>query len=717
MNQMISRTARPSNTIALALLGLVMLAASPARAHEDPPGCNETGASINVAIFRDAAATIPLSGAVSPCEIVYYRALLTKAQPQQPGDTVCAFSGAQFDFRTPDGNLTVVSANVPCIGATVGSVPESCVAGLNAIVTPIIQYTVNPADVVGGLISALSTYGFAGGVSGVAHDGAVNTPGVAQATPKQTAVLSCDDANACTADVCDQPTEHGAAGCSHTAVVCNDGNACTADGCDPATGCFHTDISAQCDDQSACTTDTCNAETGCVHTPIACDDANACTGDSCDPASGCVHTPIVCQDNNACTGDSCDPASGCVHTPIVCQDNNACTTDSTADNCDPATGCTHTPIVCQDNNACTADSCDPETGCVHTPIVCQDNNACTADSTADNCDPETGCVHTPIVCNDGNACTTDGCTPATGCTHSAIVCNDGNACTTDGCTPATGCTHSAVVCNDGNACTTDGCGEDGTCQSTPIQGCVPCETSAQCDDEDRCTTDTCSEGVCGHQSIEGCGIEVCTDGVDNDGDGDIDCADSDCADDPSCKVEICDNCIDDDGDGLVDYEDDDCCDQTASLNLRRMRVRTKPQIGKNRLRIKARYAAQAPADFDPGLQVTTLELRDGDGNFFCEQIPFKSDRKWRMMGKFMFRDKTGLVAGGLRRALFKIQKKKNNRVIFKTRGRKMPFRDLVGNDVTVTLAVGNLCTQQTVSLKTKKVKNGRALIFRAPTQK
>lgn len=48
--------------------------------------------------------------------------------------------------------------------------------------------------------------------------------------------------------------------------------------------------------------------------------------------------------------------------------------------------------------------------------------------------------------------------------------------------------------------------------------------------------------------------EDCYNGIDDDGDGLIDCADPDC----DC-TEICDNGIDDDGDGLVDADDPDCC--------------------------------------------------------------------------------------------------------------------------------------------------------------
>jgi hypothetical protein len=66
----------------------------------------------------------------------------------------------------------------------------------------------------------------------------------------------------------------------------------------------------------------------------------------------------------------------------------------------------------------------------------------------------------------------------------------------------------------------------------------------------------CADSDCA--GTPGCVSEVCTDGVDNDGDGRVDCADSDCAVDPACVGEICTNGIDDDGDGLVDCADTEC---------------------------------------------------------------------------------------------------------------------------------------------------------------
>jgi len=56
--------------------------------------------------------------------------------------------------------------------------------------------------------------------------------------------------------------------------------------------------------------------------------------------------------------------------------------------------------------------------------------------------------------------------------------------------------------------------------------------------------------------------EICTDGIDNDGDGNADCADSDCLTDPACipagTEDVCNDGIDNDSDGAFDCADDDC---------------------------------------------------------------------------------------------------------------------------------------------------------------
>ncbi|MFD0932355.1 hypothetical protein ACFQ0R_07050 [Psychroflexus salinarum] len=50
----------------------------------------------------------------------------------------------------------------------------------------------------------------------------------------------------------------------------------------------------------------------------------------------------------------------------------------------------------------------------------------------------------------------------------------------------------------------------------------------------------------------------CDDGIDNDEDGFTDCEDLDCEDFQECLIERCIDGVDNDGDGLIDCEDPDC---------------------------------------------------------------------------------------------------------------------------------------------------------------
>ncbi len=64
-------------------------------------------------------------------------------------------------------------------------------------------------------------------------------------------------------------------------------------------------------------------------------------------------------------------------------------------------------------------------------------------------------------------------------------------------------------------------------------------------------------------------LEICTNGVDDDGDEAVDCDDSDCACAPNCGVppaEVCDNAEDDDCDGDVDCDDSDCANLPVCQN-------------------------------------------------------------------------------------------------------------------------------------------------------
>ena len=363
---------------------------------------------------------------------------------------------------------------------------------------------------------------------------------------------------------------------------------------------------ADCDDADACTTDVCTAGS-CSNTPINCDDGDACTIDSC--SSGvCFHDPVNCNDGDACTTDSCDPLSGCVNDPIsLCCGNGTCENGEDCNTCSAdcfsggggfcgdgicsggAEDCFTCPSDCRCsgrncNNACCGDGlcagenvnqcavdCDPafvppsggsccgdaicegsedvnncaidcDTSCSG-DAECDDGDACNG---AETCDLVSGTCQsgTPVNCDDGNACTADSCDPATGlCSNDPISCDDGDLCTFDSCDPVTGCANDPVNCDDGDTCTTDSCDPaTGLCVNDPI---VPCCGDTFCDPgEDQCNC------------LADCGTPPatetnCTDGVDEDCDGQTDCADADCTGDPACPSTLC-------GNGVCEGGGEDC---------------------------------------------------------------------------------------------------------------------------------------------------------------
>jgi len=92
-----------------------------------------------------------------------------------------------------------------------------------------------------------------------------------------------------------------------------------------------------------------------------------------------------------------------------------------------------------------------------------------------------------------------------------------------------------------------------------IKGSAPvaCATSCGSTGTKPCLAD-CSYGACQPP------VENCSNGIDDDCDGKVDCADPDCFADPFCVIpENCSNGIDDDGDNLVDCDDPDCATDVA----------------------------------------------------------------------------------------------------------------------------------------------------------
>ena len=116
-----------------------------------------------------------------------------------------------------------------------------------------------------------------------------------------------------------------------------------------------------------------------------------------------------------------------------------------------------------------------------------------------------GC--SPEACDDGEACNgvetcgAGGCVPGT-----PPAVDDGNPCTVDTCDPAMGVQHTPETA--GTNCDSDG---------------DPCNGTASCD----------GMGVC-IPAPSSCVETDCTNGLDDDGDGQTDCTDTDCADHVTC---------------------------------------------------------------------------------------------------------------------------------------------------------------------------------------
>jgi hypothetical protein len=96
---------------------------------------------------------------------------------------------------------------------------------------------------------------------------------------------------------------------------------------------------------------------------------------------------------------------------------------------------------------------------------------------------------------------------------------------------------------------------------------VGCSENA---DNNRIETEICDDGIdndgdglvdCDDENCSSniaCFESNCADGIDNDNDGFKDCDDLDCEDVQDCLFERCIDGIDNDGDGLVDCNDPDC---------------------------------------------------------------------------------------------------------------------------------------------------------------
>ena len=96
----------------------------------------------------------------------------------------------------------------------------------------------------------------------------------------------------------------------------------------------------------------------------------------------------------------------------------------------------------------------------------------------------------------------------------------------------------------------------------PVNIVPPAENCSDTIDNDSDGQVDCADSDCSDDlACTGPVPEVCDDGIDNDFDGQVDCADSDCVAAANCQTppsEICEDGVDNDGDGWIDCADADC---------------------------------------------------------------------------------------------------------------------------------------------------------------
>jgi len=293
---------------------------------------------------------------------------------------------------------------------------------------------------------------------------------------------------------------------------CNGAETCVAQVCQPGTP-------VVCDDGVPCTDDTCNETTdSCDYTP---NDANCANGlycdgvETCDPVLDCLSgTPVDCDDGVACTIDSCNETTdACDNTPddAACDDGLFC---NGAETCDAGAGC----LVGTD--PCPGQDCD-EVNDVCVPLPCNTNGTCDVGEDCNTCPSD--CISgtsTGAVCGNGLCEAGDG----EDCVSCPADCNGVQG----------GKPTNRFCCGDGDGqnpltCADPLCSTGGWfCTDVPTGGGSPyCCGDAVCEgDEDSCNC-----------AID-CGAalaEICANGVDDDCDGLIDCADTaDCSADPAC---------------------------------------------------------------------------------------------------------------------------------------------------------------------------------------
>lgn len=314
----------------------------------------------------------------------------------------------------------------------------------------------------------------------------------------------------------------------------------------------------------------CDGPIDCADPDCAADPVCTCGDGSCTPPENPCNCPadcgapgpeglgLTCADtvDNDCDGfvDCADP--GCFGNPACACGDGICTPPENPCTCPADCG---PPTVsefglCADglDNDCDGpiDCADPD--CATDPACLCGNGTCDPGENPCNCPADCG----PVALNEvpGTSCTDgidndcDGpidCADPDCTTDPACLCGDGICLPSEICTCPADCGPPPAVETPGLNCTD---GLDNDCDTRPDCADIDCATDPAC----LCGNGVCSAGEnpcncpadCGPVGPETPGA-ACSDTIDNDCDGTIDCADPGCTGDPNCPC--CDGDVNNNG--------------------------------------------------------------------------------------------------------------------------------------------------------------------------
>ena len=339
-------------------------------------------------------------------------------------------------------------------------------------------------------------------------------------------VTSCDDGNACTADICISDGPGSTASCENTDISasCDNGLYCDgAETCDEINGC-EDGTPPDTGDGVGCTDDSCDEVNDVIVNDVNdgnCDNGLYCDGDeTCDAVNDCqAGTAPSTDDGVVCTDDSCDEVNDVIVNTVNdgnCTDGEFC---NGAETCDATNDCqAGTPPDPGDGVACTDDSCDEVNDVIVNTVNdgnCTDGEFCNG---AETCDATDDCQDgTPPIIDDSVGCTDDSCDEVNDVIVNTVNdgrCTDGEFCNgAETCDATNDCQAGTPPDpDDGVGCTDDSCDEDndvivntvndGNCTDGEFcNGAETCDATDDCqdgtppiiDDSVGCTDDSCDE--------------------------------------------------------------------------------------------------------------------------------------------------------------------------------------------------------------------------------